>query len=117
MPGDTDKPYTYSNIKLNPHPWTTELLFIKEKVEQEAGVEFTSVLLNLYRDGKDSMGWHRDNEKELGSNPVIASVSFGETRPFQLRHKFNKELQKISIPLKHGSLLLMKETTQHFWEH
>ncbi len=115
--GDADKPYTYSGIQMNPKPWTIALNEIKQKVESEAATTFTSVLINYYRTGQDSMGWHRDNEKELGANPVIASVSFGQTRPFHLRHKFKKELPKLIIPLTHGSLLLMKGETQHYWEH
>ena len=115
--GDKDNNYSYSGNKLNPFPWTDELLMIKQRVDQEVGLPFNSVLLNLYRSGKDSVGWHRDNEKEFGENPVIASVSFGETRPFQLRHKFRKDIDKLSIPLTHGSLLIMKGPTQHFWEH
>ncbi len=115
--GDMGADYTYSGLKMNPFPWTKDLIFIKEKVNDEAGVNFNSVLLNLYRTGKDSVGWHRDDEKEFGINPVIASVSFGETRPFHLRHKFKKEAEKVIIPLMHGSLLIMKGKTQHFWEH
>ncbi|MEO6289055.1 MAG: alpha-ketoglutarate-dependent dioxygenase AlkB [Ginsengibacter sp.] len=115
--GDLGTDYTFSGNKMDPFPWTNDLHFIKEKVDKEAGVTFNSVLLNLYRTGKDSVGWHRDNEKEFGNNPVIASVSFGETRPFHLKHKFKKEIEKLIIPLKHGSLLIMKGTTQHYWEH
>ena len=115
--GDKDKTYSFSGNTMNTLPWTPGLLFIKERVEKEAGVIFNSVLLNLYRTGEDSVGWHRDNEKEFGENPVIASVSFGETRPFQLRHKFKKELNRVTIPLTHGSLLIIKDKTQHFWEH
>ncbi len=115
--GDPGKDYTYSGLKMNPFPWTNDLLFIKERVDNEAAVNFNSVLLNLYRTGKDSVGWHRDDEKEFGTNPVIASVSFGETRPFHLKHKFKKDVEKIIIPLTHGSLLIMKGTTQHYWEH
>lgn len=115
--GDPTKSYKYSNLEMKPVGWTDDLLLIKQRLDAISGVAFTSVLLNYYRDGKDSMGWHRDNEKELGPNPVIASVSFGETRPFQLRHKYKKEFSKVEIPLSHGSLLLMKGTTQHFWEH
>jgi alkylated DNA repair dioxygenase AlkB len=115
--GENNKPYTYSGIPMNPHPWTEDLLFIKNRIEKEAGVTFTSVLLNLYRKGKDSVNWHSDDEKELGQNPVIGSVSFGETRPFQLRHLTRKDLEKVDIPLTTGSFLLMKGATQHFWEH
>jgi alkylated DNA repair dioxygenase AlkB len=105
------------------HPGKTERLLtptleaIKAKVEHETDIHFTSVLVNLYRDGKDGVGWHRDKDRELGPKPIVASVSFGETRPFEIRHKFNKELAKIKIPLDHGSLLLMAGTMQHFWEH
>jgi alkylated DNA repair dioxygenase AlkB len=115
--GDKDKTYQFSGHTMITLPWTSDLLLIKERVEKEAGVIFNSVLLNLYRTGKDSVGWHRDNEREFGENPVIASVSFGETRLFHLRHKFKKHLARIIIPLDHGSLLIMKDTTQHFWEH
>jgi alkylated DNA repair dioxygenase AlkB len=115
--GDAGKNYTFSGNTRSTLPWTPDLLFIKQKVEREAGVTFNSVLLNLYRTGKDSVGWHRDNEKEFGTNPIIASVSFGETRPFQLKHKFKKQIDRITIPLTHGSLLIMKGSTQHFWEH
>ncbi len=115
--GDTSKSYTFSGTKMEPHPWSPELLMIKERIETKAGVHFTSVLLNLYRDGNDSVGWHRDNEKEFGANPVIGSVSFGETRPFQIKHKFRKDLKKVEIPLTHGSYLLMAGPMQHFWEH
>ena len=97
--------------------FTPTLLEIKEKVEAETKINFTSVLVNLYRDGKDGVGWHRDHDRELGPQPLVASVTFGETRPFEIRHKFRKELEKIRIPLDHGSLLLMGGTMQHFWEH
>ncbi|MEO8569538.1 MAG: alpha-ketoglutarate-dependent dioxygenase AlkB, partial [Ginsengibacter sp.] len=97
--GNAGTDYTYSGLKMNPFPWTHDLLFIKEKTDKETGVNFNSVLLNLYRTGKDSVGWHRDNEKEFGINPVIASVSFGETRPFHLKHKFKKDIEKVIIPL------------------
>lgn len=115
--GDTNKPYSYSGIKMNPQVWTPDLLFIKERIEKVAKVKFSSCLLNLYRDGKDSNDWHQDNEKELGENPTIGSVSFGETRPFQLKHIYRKDLKKVDIPLAHGSFLLMKGSTQHFWKH
>jgi alkylated DNA repair dioxygenase AlkB len=98
-------------------PLTPVLATIKERVEATTRVKFTSVLANLYRDGKDSVAWHRDHDRELGPKPIVASVSFGETRLFEIRHKFRKELDKISIPLTHGSLLLMGGTMQHYWEH
>lgn len=114
--GNEGKPYSYSNIKMQPHPWNLLLQKIKSYVESVSEATFTTVLLNLYRDGKDSNGWHADNEKELGTNPVIASLSFGAERTFQLKHSTDKS-QKKSIVLEHGSLLLMKGTTQHFWKH
>jgi len=115
--GDTTKDYSYSGIVMKPNDWNDDLLFIKNRVEEMAKIKFTSVLLNYYRDGKDSMGWHSDDEKELGQNPVIGSVSFGESRVFQLRHKLKKDLKKVDIKLTDGSFLLMKGTTQHFWQH
>lgn len=114
--GNEGKPYSYSNIKMQPHPWNLLLQKIKSNVESVTETNFTTVLLNQYRDGKDSNGWHADNEKELGTNPVIASVNFGAERVFQLKHNSDKN-QKKSILLEHGSLLIMKGTTQHFWKH
>jgi alkylated DNA repair dioxygenase AlkB len=111
--GDADKAYSYTGITMTPHAWTPELHLIKERIEKVAAHQFTSVLLNYYRDGKDSMGWHRDNEKELGKNPVIGSVSFGVSRHFHLK---NKDL-RTKILLTHGSFLLMKGATQHHWYH
>ena len=113
--GDNNKPYSFSGIKLNPSVWTEKLKEIRDKIHPKCDVVFNSVLLNLYRDGKDSISWHTDAEKELGINPVIASVNFGATRIFQLRHKETKE--KIEIELSHGSLLIMKGELQHFWQH
>ncbi|RDI58274.1 alpha-ketoglutarate-dependent dioxygenase AlkB family protein [Flavobacterium glaciei] len=114
--GNEGKPYSYSNITMQPHPWNLLLQKLKTKIEKVSDTIFTTVLLNQYRDGKDSNGWHADNEKELGTNPVIASLSFGAERTFQLKHNLNKDLKK-SIVLEHGSLLLMKGSTQHFWKH
>jgi alkylated DNA repair dioxygenase AlkB len=113
--GDNDKPYSFSGITLNPKPWTNDLIDIKRKIETKCNVIFNSVLLNLYRNGKDSISWHTDAEKELGTNPVIASVNFGEARTFQLRHQTTK--QKIEIELSHGSLLIMQGELQHYWQH
>lgn len=114
--GDTDKAYSYSGITMQPNTWTETLKAIKQKIEPVAGVKFTNALLNLYRDGNDSMGWHRDNEKELGNQPIIGSVSFGETRTFQFRnYKTKKDL--ISLELNNGSFLLMRGDTNHYWEH
>lgn len=114
--GNEGKPYSYSNIVMQPHVWNSLLLFIKNEIEEVCDENFTTVLLNYYRDGKDSNGWHADDEKELGRNPVIASVSFGAERSFHLQHNFIKE-QKLKINLEHGSLLIMKGSTQHFWKH
>ena len=114
--GNEGKPYSYSNIVMQPHVWNSLLLFIKNEIEEVCNENFTTVLLNYYRDGKDSNGWHADDEKELGRNPVIASVSFGAERSFHLQHNFIKE-QKLKINLEHGSLLIMKGSTQHFWKH
>lgn len=114
--GDDDKPYSYSGITMSPHAWTPALLEIKTRIEAVADVTFTSVLLNFYRDGKDSMGYHRDNEKELGINPVIGSVSFGSPRNFLMKHYKKKTLTQ-KITLTHGSFLLMKGATQHHWMH
>ena len=114
--GDNNKPYTYSGITLNPLPWTEELLQIKEKIEMEAKVKFSSVLLNRYRDGQDYVGWHTDAEKELGKNPVIGSVNFGATRKFQLR-RIDDHKDKFEVELKHGTFLVMQGSTQHFWQH
>lgn len=114
--GNEGKPYSYSNITMQPHPWNSLLQKIKHYLEATTACEFTTVLLNQYRDGKDSNGWHADNEKELGPNPIIASLSLGAERVFQLKHNTITEAKK-SITLEHGSLLLMKGTTQHFWKH
>ncbi|MEO9891720.1 alpha-ketoglutarate-dependent dioxygenase AlkB [Aurantibacter sp.] len=109
-------PYSYSNITMHPHKFSKELLVIKERVEKFSKIEFTTCLLNLYRDGNDSNGWHSDNEKELGINPVIASVTLGQERFFHLRNKEDKKLKR-KILLQHGSLLLMKGVTQQHWQH
>ncbi len=114
--GTNGKPYSYSNITMRPYEFTPELLEIKNKIEAKTEVVFTTALLNLYRDGNDSNGWHADNEKELGKNPVIASITLGQERFFHLKHRTKKEL-KHKLLLEHGSLLLMKGKTQHHWLH
>lgn len=114
--GNEGKMYSYSNIIMQPHKWNPLLMHIKNKIEEVCDENFTTVLLNLYRDGKDSNGWHADNEKELGRNPIIASVSFGAERIFHLQHNSIQEAKQ-KIRLEHGSLLIMKGTTQHFWKH
>jgi alkylated DNA repair dioxygenase AlkB len=114
--GDEGTRYIYSGIENVPLSWTPPLLEVKRAVEPPSGVVFNSVLLNRYRTGKDSVSWHADDEPEFGDQPVIASVSFGGTRTFQLKHKRRKEL-KGSIELTHGSLLVMRGETQTNWLH
>lgn len=113
---DENRPYGYSGITMIPNSWTPELKEMKDRLQEFTGVQFTHVLCNYYRDGQDSMGWHRDNEAVLGKNPSIASVTFGVTRIFQIRH-YETKAHKIDIPLSHGSLLLMSGESQHHWEH
>jgi alkylated DNA repair dioxygenase AlkB len=115
--GDLGKSYTYSGLHLNPLPWTPLLLDLKSRVEAVAGTDFNSVLLNYYRNHRDSMGFHSDDEKELGQRPIIASVSLGEERTFILKHKTDKALKPARLKLVSGSLLLMKGETQHYWKH
>ncbi|MEP6984343.1 MAG: alpha-ketoglutarate-dependent dioxygenase AlkB [Chloroflexota bacterium] len=114
--GDEGKSYTYSGWTVDPLPWTPTLLTLRARVEGAAGVVFNSVLLNRYRTGQDSVGWHSDDEPELGTNPVIASISLGAARNFQFKHKHNPDLKQ-TIELTNGTLLLMRGTTQHFWKH
>ena len=115
--GENHPYYAYSNIKLQPIPFTPILLSIKNKIEALTLEKFNGVLLNYYRNGDDSMGWHADDEKELGTNPVIASLSFGASRNFQLQHSLDKSISKATIVLNDASLLIMKGVTQHFWKH
>ena len=110
------RPYSYSNISMQPHPFTNTLKALLNKVVDVSQINFTTCLLNRYRDGRDSNGWHADDERELGINPPIASISLGAERYFHLKHKTNKEL-KHKILLQHGSLLLMTGPTQHHWKH
>ena len=114
--GDPGIAYSYSGIRMENQHWNKPLLEIKSRVEGLAGVRFNGALLNFYRDGKDSMGWHRDNEKELGKNPVIGSVSLGGTRYFKFRDRLTKK-EIITTELSNGSLLIMAGESQHFWEH
>jgi len=102
--GDANKSYTYSGIHLKPHPWNEDLLWIKDRIEKVTSLTFTSVLLNLYRSGNDSMGWHADDEPELGLNPSIASVSFGASRMFQMRHVSKKYVPKFHLTMAHYCL-------------
>ena len=115
--GDPDSVYSYSSLQLNPLPWTPDLLQIKAKVEKLCQYTFNSVLINLYRTGSDSNGWHSDDEKELGDQPVIASLSLGATRRFRLRHKYDNSITPISIDLTSGSLLCMSGRSQSHWQH
>ena len=114
--GNDGKTYSYSNIVMHPHKWNPLLMHLKHRIEEICSENFTTVLLNFYREGKDSNGWHADNEKELGRNPIIASLSFGAERVFHLQHNSIKEAKQ-KINLEHGSLLIMKGITQHFWKH
>ena len=114
--GHTTDSYGYSCIVMQPNPMRKPLLDIEQKLQAFTKETFTTVLLNLYRDGQDSNGWHADNEKELGVNPVIASISLGASRYFHLKHNSDKS-QRLKLELTHGSLLLMEGATQHFWKH
>ena len=98
-------------------PWTPLLLKIKTAIEQASGHTFNSVLLNLYRDNQDSMGWHSDDETSLGKNPAIASFSIGATRLFKMKHRYRPDIKTQSLPLLDGTLLVMAGPTQHFWKH
>ncbi|MEM6802147.1 MAG: alpha-ketoglutarate-dependent dioxygenase AlkB [Bacteroidota bacterium] len=115
--GDSGISYTYSGLQMQAKAWTNELKEIKDKISSTFPAQYNSVLLNLYRSGKDSMGWHSDDEKELGKNPIIASLSLGQVRKFHLKHKKRKELETIRLELSHGSLLIMAGKTQHHWKH
>ena len=114
--GDPNKSYEYSGIKLQTRLWNSPLLKIREKIETISKTKYNSVLLNLYRSGSDSVLWHSDDEPELGKNPVIGSLSLGEAREFQMKHKYDRDLKQ-KILLQHGSFLLMKGKTQHNWLH
>ena len=108
--------YTYSGLTLKPHPMTDELLELLEQIQKVSQHDFNCVLLNLYRDGADSNGWHADNEKELGKHPQIASFSFGATRFFHFKHRKIKS-ERYKIELQNGSLLLMEGAMQEHWLH
>jgi len=105
------------NIPSDAPGLTTDLKEVRKKVEEEVGLQFNAVLLNLYRNGQDGVSWHSDKTHKSDNNPVIASVTFGETRLFRLRHKFRKEIPLLEIPLHHGTFLLMSGTTNRYWEH
>jgi alkylated DNA repair dioxygenase AlkB len=114
--GDAGACYRYSGLTLIAKPWSSVLREIKQSVETTTGAPLNGVLLNYYRDQNDSMGWHSDDETELGKNPTIASVSFGATRMFQLQHKRRRD-QRAALELSDGSLLIMRGPTQHHWRH
>ena len=114
---DEGKSYTYSGSTFHPDQWNELLLEIKKHVEQYIKFQFNSVLLNEYPNGKVGMGWHSDDERELGTDPIIASLSFGANRDFIFKHKTDKSVDNIKIHLKSGSLLLMLGSTQHHWKH
>jgi len=114
--GDAGCSYRYSGVTLQPHPWSPTLLALKTRIETLLQEPFNAVLANLYRDGNDSVGWHADNEPELGENPLIASLSLGAERRFCLRHRRHKtRTQTLRLPA--GSLLVMAGTLQHHWLH
>jgi alkylated DNA repair dioxygenase AlkB len=112
---DSGWSYSYSGVTHEAIPWTPELLAVKERVEAAAGTTWNSLLLNLYRDGRDSIGFHADDEPELGINPIVGSVSLGAARRFILKHPASGE--KLEFALPHGSLLVMGGTSQHHWRH
>jgi alkylated DNA repair dioxygenase AlkB len=115
--GDSGAVYCYSGIRLEPHPWTPLLSDIRDEMQELTGHQLNSVLLNWYRSGRDSMGWHSDDEPELGPEPVIASLSLGATRRFQLRHRADRSSPLVQLDLEHGSLLCMAGPTQAHWRH
>lgn len=115
--GDPDAVYTYSGLTNAPRPWLPMLLEWRARLEREIGRPFNAVLANLYRDEHDSMGWHSDNERELGPDPVVASVSLGTPRRFVLKHKRKKDVAKLVFDLGEGTLLVMRRSTQHAWKH
>lgn len=114
--GDEGISYNYLGVTMEALPWTDLLQRIKQHIEVKFDVKFNSCMLSHYRNGADHVGWHRDNSKNLGQYPFIASVSFGASRIFQFRH-YEEKMPIISIELTHGSLLVMKAETQHLWEH
>lgn len=114
--GDPEAGYRYSGARFEPRPWPQSLQQIRARLTEALGVEFNSVLANLYRDGRDAMGWHSDSEPELGPAPVIASLSLGATRRFALKHRTEPQRQLV-LELPHGSLLVMAGTTQRCYRH
>jgi alkylated DNA repair dioxygenase AlkB len=115
--GDPAARYTYSGLAWEPQPWTPALLDLRQRIAAATATPFNSVLLNYYRDGRDSMGWHSDDELELGAAPAIASLSLGATRRFRLRPRGGLGHAPLSLDLPSGSLLLMRGPTQQHWQH
>ncbi|MGH8050335.1 MAG: alpha-ketoglutarate-dependent dioxygenase AlkB family protein [Arenimonas sp.] len=114
--GDAGANYVYSNTRFEPHAWLPELQSLRERLQAECEAQFNSVLANLYHNGQDSMGWHSDDEPELGTQPVIASISLGETRRFSFKAK-TAGAKAVHLELPHGSLLLMRGDTQKNYRH
>lgn len=115
--GDPNSSYTYSGILMTPLPWTKTLSLLKSQIEERIQHKFNSVLLNQYRNGSDSVAWHSDDEPELGESPVIASLSLGASRKFELRSKVKSSPDKIELLLNSGDLLIMSGETQKNWQH
>lgn len=113
--GDDIASYAYSGLVMQPLPWIDVLVHLKDKISAFVDQDFNAVLANLYRNQNDTVGWHSDDEKELGINPVIASLSFGQERNFTMKHKLSGE--KLTIPVTCGSLLIMSGETQQYWLH
>lgn len=114
--GDPDASYRYSGTRFEPQPWPDALLLVRDRLARETGARYNSVLANLYRDQRDAMGWHSDNEPELGRQPVIASLSLGATRRFVFKSR-DEPLRQLALELPHGSLLLMRGDTQSNYRH
>ncbi|MEQ8955722.1 MAG: alpha-ketoglutarate-dependent dioxygenase AlkB [Gammaproteobacteria bacterium] len=115
--GDAQRHYGYSGIRLKPQAWSDEVELIRSKIRQLTTIHYNSVLLNYYRDGRDSVAWHADDEPELGPAPVIAALSLGAERPFEFRPKPGYPGRKQRLQLRHGSLLIMGKTIQDKWMH
>lgn len=115
--GDSGTQYSYSNLKMSPQPWPSFLCKMKAEIEHLTSHSFNSALANFYRDGRDSVDWHSDDEAELGDEPIIASLSLGASRVFELKHRVKKTNATQKILLRHGSVLVMKGTTQRYWQH
>jgi len=115
--GDRTSEYSYSGVKLTPRAWNKTVKAIHDRVADLSGTSFNSVLINFYRNGQDSVAWHADDEPELGDTPIIASVSFGAERIFELKQKTRTPAKKYKLPLRHGSLLIMGGTMQQYWLH